>query len=150
MWTRLDRQIRLESDTGHLLRSCKTSCDFFTLLSVERRSISGNVCWISRKWRQRSLLCNRSWRLSSKLVAKGCQNRNGPCVPKPTSREEEDAHEATRFSSEPWSTQICQMEKRRQARHRNCLPQDRERDDSLVQMPPTSKSEGGHKRRGDG
>lgn len=26
----------------------------------------------------------------------------------------------------------------------------RERHDSLVQMPPTSKSEGGHKRRGDG
>ena len=51
-------------------------------------------------------------------------------VPKPPSSEEV-AHEATLFRSKPWC-EYCQMG--RQVRHRNYLPQDSERESSLVQL----------------
>ena len=37
-----------------------------------------NVCWDSKMWLQGRLLCNERWRLNSKLVVKGCQNRKSP------------------------------------------------------------------------
>ena len=58
--TRLDHQIRLQSNSGRVLRSCETNLEFSTLWSVERRSNSGHVCWKVQKWPQGRLLCNES------------------------------------------------------------------------------------------
>ena len=97
-------QIRLESDTGHLLRSCETNLEFSTLWSVERRSKSGNVL------ESEEVAAARRQGLSE-------QERSSATLPVPTLT----------------SLRVSQMEKRK-VRHRNHVPQDGQRGGSLVQM----------------
>ena len=135
MWTRLNHQIPLGIRRKSPEEVMRSKLRF--VHALERTSNSGNVFWDSKKWLQGRLLCNERWRLNSKLVVKGCQNRKSPrrfflfqnsrlgkkrkLVRLRTSRLSRGAHK------------FVIMEKRRQARHRNHLPQDRERDGSLVQ-----------------
>ena len=133
MWTRLNHQIPLgirRKSPEEVMRSKLRLAH-----ALERTSNSGNVFWDSKKWLQGRLLCNERWRRNSKLVVKGCQNRESPrrfflfqnsrlgkkrkIVRLRTSRRSHGAHK------------FVIMGKRRQARHRNHL--HRERDGSLVQ-----------------
>ena len=104
---------------------------------MERGNNLGHVCWKSKKGpakkkkKQRELAVERD----ARPQALSEQERSAVVLPAAKIRlaKRWTLHKATHFPSKPWC-KYCPTLKGRQVRHRSYLPQDRDREGSLIQM----------------